>query len=710
MLFVSSPGDYIGQGQTHVTTNEAEFSAQGSPGGLVIGAFGYLFIFDPPEGSNFVIGLYPNATRWPFNGSGPGLSIDGNGRGCNTLAGEFEIFELHTNAAGGLDRLWLVFTQRCEIFGPPLIGEIRYHSQLAPPAPVPRTLRVPTDYPTIQSAIDAASLLAFDTVLVLPGTYPERLQLRGRPVRLVSEAGPAATLIASPNGDATITSGGGETPETVVSGFTISNGGFTVVFSAPTIASNHFVNCGVSVLTHFASPVVQGNRFAGCGGAVYLGGSSTPLIEGNVMEESTAAGISMFAAGSPIIRNNLIRNNHGNGMDMVNECNVEILQNVIVNNGGSGIAYSVPSGSRGPYISHNTIVGNGGPDGYQIAATGFDTSVEIVNNILVGARGLPNITPILRFNNVYATKGPLYGEGLPDLTGTNGNISAPPQFLFPEDGYFQLLAGSPGIDAGSTNGSLPFDFEGVMRPVDGNGDGITLPDMGAFEFTPGPPRPATILTAISQPEQTLLSWRPFDGATSYVLRRSTNVAGPYSNLVTTTNSQFADTNFAGGVIYYFTVAGSNSFGIGSNSTPVAIRAGNHPPLAGTNSVTIQEDTVVLLTVLTNNVDGDGDALSIELIGVPLNGFATLTSSNTIVFEPFANFAGTNLVGFRIFDIFGAAGTGGVTVITWPVNDAPVALGISMGIMPNQNNSNAIQAVDIDSATSLFVSHHTPQRV
>ena len=47
-----------------------------------------------PDGQTLTAGTtYANATRYPFNGSGPGLAIYGEGRGCNTLTGSFTVTE-----------------------------------------------------------------------------------------------------------------------------------------------------------------------------------------------------------------------------------------------------------------------------------------------------------------------------------------------------------------------------------------------------------------------------------------------------------------------------------------------------------------------------------------------------------------------------------------------------------------------------------------
>jgi hypothetical protein len=45
-----------------------------------------------------------------------------------------------------------------------------------------------------------------------------------------------------------------------------------------------------------------------------------------------------------------------------------------------------------------------------------------------------------------------------------------------------LLIGSPAIDAGSSTFFLPIDQRGVERPQDGNGDGIAISDIGAYEL------------------------------------------------------------------------------------------------------------------------------------------------------------------------------------------------------------------------------------
>ena len=55
------------------------------------------------------------------------------------------------------------------------------------------TLKVPSQYSTIQAAIDASS--NGDTVLVAAGTYTEKVLIDGKNISLISENGRDSTII-----------------------------------------------------------------------------------------------------------------------------------------------------------------------------------------------------------------------------------------------------------------------------------------------------------------------------------------------------------------------------------------------------------------------------------------------------------------------------------------------------------------------------------
>lgn len=494
VLYVSQPGDYIGQGQTYVTTNTAEFGVSGPPSAISVGAFGFGFYFVGQGGSNLNVGSYPSTSRPPFNPATPGLDISGWGRGCNTECGSFQILELNTGTNGQVDRLWIKFTNQCECAMAPETGEIRYHSLLAPAGPPTKVIRVPADAPTIQAAITNTSLLGGDTVLVSPGIYNESIDFKGRQITVQSTGGAAVTIISPPPGATAVNFSSGETSNAILSGFMVTNAtiGVNISSTSPAVTSNIIVNCGTGINSGFASPAISHNQILGCSGvAIALGGAASPLIEHNIIR-TNHGGISMFAAGSPTIRNNLFQGNLGDVMGMVNQSDADIIQNVIVGNTGNGITWLVPAGARGPWVVNNVIVNNGGA---AIAADGYDANALIVNNILVGNPALSvgsfndNNPPIVQFNDVYSATGAAYAGAISNLTGVDGNISVDPLFTCLPDDDFHLLAGSPCIDAGTNGlGQIPnTDFDGNSRTRAGLTNGTARVDLGAYEFNPAVP-------------------------------------------------------------------------------------------------------------------------------------------------------------------------------------------------------------------------------
>jgi len=87
--------------------------------------------------------------------------------------------------------------------------------------------------------------------------------------------------------------------------------------------------------------------------------------------------------------------------------------------------------------------------------------------------------PITATNNDVLAGRTLW-SGTADPTGTNGNLSADPDFVDPGGADYRLAEGSPCRDTG-TPGNLLVDLVGRPRALDGDGDGAAVPDMGALE-------------------------------------------------------------------------------------------------------------------------------------------------------------------------------------------------------------------------------------
>ena len=91
----------------------------------------------------------------------------------------------------------------------------------------------------------------------------------------------------------------------------------------------------------------------------------------------------------------------------------------------------------------------------------------------------------------------------------------------------------------------------------------------------GPPAAPTGLTAVPGDEKITLNWSSSAGATNYVLLRSTTNGGPYSQVVTTGDTSFVNTNLANGTNYFYVLAAVGLYGQSPNSAQV-----NAAPAAG----------------------------------------------------------------------------------------------------------------------------------
>ena len=130
--FESSPGDYIGQGRTDLYTAPDSTLIGSDTNGVVRlrvdrGTSDWdVRVSGPDAQTQLQSGLYEDLGRYPFhNPVEGGLSMSGEGRGCNELAGAFAV-DSAVYDAGGLASFEVRFVQRCEVTNPPLYGAMRW--------------------------------------------------------------------------------------------------------------------------------------------------------------------------------------------------------------------------------------------------------------------------------------------------------------------------------------------------------------------------------------------------------------------------------------------------------------------------------------------------------------------------------------------------------------------------------------------------------
>ncbi|MDB5385061.1 MAG: repeat-associated core protein [Planctomycetaceae bacterium] len=116
---------------------------------------------------------------------------------------------------------------------------------------------------------------------------------------------------------------------------------------------------------------------------------------------------------------------------------------------------------------------------------------------------------------------------------------------------------------------------------------------------------------------------------------------------------------------------SNVATVNINVAPV-----NHAPVATDDSFTTLEDTslnVGLAGVLSNDVDFDGDPLTVRVVGGPAHGTLTLNTDGSFLYVPDLNFNGTDSFTYLASDGTLNSNVATATITVTPVDDAPVAV-------------------------------------
>ena len=357
---------------------------------------------------------------------------------------------------------------------------------------------VPAEYPTVQTAVDAAS--DGDTILIADGVYsgPGNISIQWNATKkhlvIMSENGRDHCTLDCMEEGRGFTLVNGQDYRDVIEGLTITNGyeGHAAGAILIDATSPRIINCMLVNNSSYGDMV----SYPG-GGAIMVNGNSSPVIQGNIIRGNYSGlgggGISFNEGASGVLENNIIDSNetqnNGGGIAVQYNSSPLIINNLIVNNfsmgnNGGGIFTYISN----PDIINNTIANN---------TTWTEYFPGKGGGISIDGEPYPVIRNCIIWNNISefnVMNIDFYLDDWLDISYCNveddlghifdlephTNIDSLPGFVDPENVNFRLSENSPCINMGTPDTTGLFlpqeDLWGNDRIIGGR------VDIGAYEY------------------------------------------------------------------------------------------------------------------------------------------------------------------------------------------------------------------------------------
>jgi subtilisin family serine protease len=172
-----------------------------------------------------------------------------------------------------------------------------------------------------------------------------------------------------------------------------------------------------------------------------------------------------------------------------------------------------------------------------------------------------------------------------------------------------------------------------VKWIDNSNSGIDNAVVSGLFFDPVialPPLPEVPTGLIASPgnAQVTLTWTESTGATSYNVKRSTVIFGPYTSTGTSTTVSYTDSTALNGTTYYYVVSAVNEGGESANSTPVSATTPDFTISANptSSSVTRGSSATYTVTVGTSNGEFSG-TVGLSVSGLPSGATATFSPTS-----------------------------------------------------------------------------------
>ncbi len=177
-----------------------------------------------------------------------------------------------------------------------------------------------------------------------------------------------------------------------------------------------------------------------------------------------------------------------------------------------------------------------------------------------------------------------------------------------------------------------------------------------------------------------------DGSVN-ALANDSDIDGDTLTIQSVTQGMNGTVTFAGAIVTYhpgvsfngqdsftYTISDGNG-GTATATISVIVANSNDPPVTAGDSVVTNEDTAVAFNPTSNDVDPNGNPLSLASFGQPVHGIATAVG-NIVTYTPAKDYNGPDAMVYAVSDTTGGMSSGSISITVIPVDDAPVANGES----------------------------------